>query len=738
MEVAGRGGGETRDDRHWALPFWGCDIRFGARALKTTTAPSLATPVQRPSSLAWRSALGKFLAGAIADQALRWPLLLPLALATGAAVYMTLPFEPAWQPLIAVALLPAIARSALRRSRGGWFALLFAILACAGAGAVAGKVRSALVSAPVLNQEIGPVRIEGIIAEIDASERSRRIRVHVRAIEGLTPEQTPKYVRFSFKGDTSFSPGRAVACRAILSPPPRPVVPGDYAFHRDAYFQQLGGVGFATGACEALPMPPPISLTDRANYWIQAVRRAISAHVYEEAGEKGGGMSAAMVAGDRSFITPQDSEALRVSGLAHLLSISGVHMVLAGGIVFFVVRYLWALIEPLALRIPSVKAAAFGAVLACTLYFAISGMEVATQRAYVMALIAFGAKLLDRPALSLRSIAVAIFIVVLLQPESVVTPGFQMSFAASGALIALYEVWPKLDKPSRPGVLARVFPWIVGTAATSLAASVATMPFALYHFDRAALLSVVANIVSTPIITLWTTPAAAAAAIAAPLGIDEPFLALMGKCLEVVLAVARWSGEASPDIDLPRMSAAGLAWSAAAIAVFCLASRRGRVFALIPFSAAMAVWLTSPQAIGYVASDGSVFLKAEKGWLELTDWRADNGLNPLIIGDEIAKASCPGKGAACSIGLPSGEFVVAAATAVPAGACPVSAMLSFTAKGDPPLSINPCAYVGKGGAVIEMGSGSPHIRIAQVQSGRAWTQPLYERPPKAARSQRDQ
>jgi competence protein ComEC len=145
-------------------------------------------------------------------------------------------------------------------------------------------------------------------------------------------------------------------------------VPGDYEFHRDAYFQQLGGVGFSTGKCEPLPTPPPTNLTDRAFYLIQAIRRSLSAHVYEEAGETGGGMSAAMVAGDRSFITPEDSEVLRLSGLAHLLSISGVHMVLVGGFVFFIIRYLWPLMEPLALRVPSVKAAAFGAVVACSLY----------------------------------------------------------------------------------------------------------------------------------------------------------------------------------------------------------------------------------------------------------------------------------------------------------------------------------------------------------------------------------
>lgn len=664
-------------------------------------------------------------------------MLLPLALTAGAAIYMTSPDEPGWAVLLAAFLPPFAAWAILRRSKPG-AALLFALLACIGGGAIAGKVRTQLVTAPILREEIGPVRIEGVVAEIDSNERNRRIRIAVRAIEGLGPEQTPKFVRFSYRGEIPFNPGRAVACQAILSPPPRPVVPGDYAFHRDAYFQQLGGVGFSTGKCEPLPTPPPSSAMERAGYWIGALRRAIATRVYAAAGEKGGGMAAAMVAGDRSFITPEDAEVLRLSGLAHLLSISGVHMVLVGGIIFFAVRFIWPLIEPLALRVPSVQAAALGAVIACTLYFAISGGEVATQRSYIMALIAFGAKLFDRPALSLRSVAVALFVVVLLQPESVVAPGFQMSFAASASLIALYEIWPKLDRPDRPGILARVGPWVVGAVATSFVASMATLPFALHHFDRAAIFSVLANIISTPIITLWTTPAAAAAAIAAPFGLDEPFLALMGLSLDWVLAISRWSVETSPDIDLPRMGSAGLALSALGIAVFCLASRRGRAFAAAPLGAAIAFWFAGPQPVGYVADDGSVFLKAGQGWQELTDWRADNGLNPLIIGDDIRKSPCRGKGLACWIDTPSGQFAVAPDNAGESAGtvtrpCPISARLTFVSERSAPAALNPCAYVGRGGAVLELTGNRLGIRTAQMQSGRAWTRPLYEKPPRQAR-----
>lgn len=718
--------------------------------MKTTSAPAEAraadgwpetgehaapTPRARIRRRSIWGAAGRFFSAAVAEQALRWPLLVPLAIAAGAAAYMTAPSEPSW---LLVGAPPAIffaASLATRRLLAGFLSFACLLVAFAGAGALAGKIRSHAVAAPVLSREMGPVRIEGTLAEIDASERSRRIRLHVRAMEGLTPEQTPHDVRFSYRGEIGFAPGRAIACRAILSPPPQPTVPGDYAFHRDAWFQQLGAVGFSIGQCAPLATPPPANAMERFQLWIGALRRAIATHVYDAAGPKGGGMSAAMISGDRSFITPGDAEALRISGLAHLLSISGVHMVLAGGIFFFGIRLTWPLMEPLALRMPAVQVAALGAIIACTLYFAISGAEVATQRAYVMALIAFGAKLFDRPALSLRSLAVAMTVVTLLQPEAVATPGYQMSFAASAALVALYEMWPRMEHPEGRGVVARVWGWIVAATATSLVASFATMPFALHHFERAAIFSVLANLAATPVISFWTTPAAAAAALAAPFGLEEPFFALMGKSLEVVIWIARMSAELSPDVPLPRLSTVDMALAGAAIALFCAFRGRGRLVALIPAAIAVAGWVTTPTAVAYVARDGSVFVKETGRWLELTDWRTENGLNPLAIDEPIVKAPCPGKGSPCRVETPSGSYEVIPAPGAALGpvaqsgpdanpqpaTCPSSATLTYAPVHGMPLTLAPCDLASLGGAAINLGRTGATVRTARPEQGRPWS-----------------
>lgn len=671
------------------------------------------------------------------DQALRWPLALPLALSLGAGAYLSAPMEPGWAPIVLTTLL-SFGLAVWFRTRPGLTGMILAsCLAAGGAGALAAKVRTMAVAAPVLEHRTGAVRIEGVIAEIDSSDSGRRLRLAVWAMEGFPLEMAPRFVRFTYRHDIPWLPGEAVSCRAILSPPPAPSVPGDYVFHRDAWFQQLGGVGFAVGECSSLAPAPPQDPSSRIALWIAALRRDVAEFVEASAGSgAGGAMTAAMTVGDRSYISAEDAEALRASGLAHLISISGLHMVLAGGAFFMAIRLLWPLIEPLALRIPTVHGAAAGAMLGCTAYFLISGGEVATQRAYIIAMIGFAAKLFDKPALSLRSLAVSMAVVVLLQPESVVSPGFQMSFAASAALIALYEIWPRLDRPVAPGLLARAGGWIAGAAATSVVASLATLPFAIHHFARLAPLSILANLAASPVITFWTTPASVASAVAAVFGMSEPFLWLVGRSLDVVGWIAHEAAIRSPDPGVPALDSLALIASVFAIGLVCVLRGWPRLAAIVPAAIAAASWIVEPLPAGYIAADGSVFLRTSAGWTELTAWRQENGLNPLAMRTRPERACRQKKGEAprlCTVETAVGRFTLAPVArdetpALAAGAavekplaCPSIWRLHYvSAIGGPELVINPCDFVGKGGAVLELTSAYSRIRT-ETAGNRPWS-----------------
>ncbi|MEM8920456.1 MAG: ComEC/Rec2 family competence protein, partial [Pseudomonadota bacterium] len=554
-----------------------------------------------------------------------------------------MPGEPTWAVVGVVAVFCAVGLWAFDHNQLA-ARMVTVLCMCALAGAIVGKTRASLVAAPRLHVHIGPAAVEGVVSSVEAGANGVRLRIRVRAIEGLEAAETPYWVRLTHRQDLRVRPGRAVRCRAILSPPPAPSVPGDYNFRRQAYFQQLGAVGFVLGACDPAAMQTEIPWSARVKARLGAARRAIAEHVYAsggaESGDGGGGVAAAMVSGDRSFIAQADAEALRSAGLAHLLAISGLHMGLAGGVFFFGVRRLWPLCEPLALRIPAPKAAAATALIACTGYLALSGASVATQRAYVMASVALLAILLDRPALTLRLLALAMALVVFLQPETVTTPGFHMSFGASAALIALYEAWPRRRGPR--SVLSRAGGWAASLAATSIVASTATAPFAIFHFGRTAAMSIPANLAAMPIVSLWTAPSAAMAAIAAPLGVSEPFFALMAVSLDWVLEVARFASELEPPITPPVMPGASVVLFGVGIALACATRGFLRAISLVAFLAASWIWGAALQPLAHVSESGTVYVRTDGEW---RSWRPETlggrtGLKPLSIDGPIAKLEC--------------------------------------------------------------------------------------------------
>ena len=305
-------------------------------------------------------------------------------------------------------------------------------------GALSGGLATQRVAHATIPSEIGPVLLEGWVERALPASRGVRLRLKVHAIDGLDESLTPPIVRVTHISSLETEPGRFVRCWVVLRPPPAPVIQGDYAFDRQAWYSGLGAVGYVQGRCRGGAGGAPDSILAATTLEISQARRQLAKHVFEAAGARSGGFAAALSSGDRSFMSETDQEALRGAGLAHLLAISGLHMGIVGGLVFLLVWRGLAFIEPIALRVPVKKIGALAALLACAIYLILSGASISTQRAFVMAAILFGAVLIDRTSLSLRSLAIAMMIILAVAPWRVLTPGFQMSFAATGALLAPY------------------------------------------------------------------------------------------------------------------------------------------------------------------------------------------------------------------------------------------------------------------------------------------------------------
>ena len=504
----------------------------------------------------WRGHLG----AAWAAERQRLFLWAPVLFGAGGGLYLTLPAEPiAWAAPAAAGLF-TLAALLLRRNIAP--ALGLAALALFAAGVAAADWRTERVRAPVLASPIGPTEVSGRVVWVGAGEELQRYLLDRVRIEGLTPAETPARVRLSVRSRSSGDPappGTRLTARASLRPPPTPVEPGAWDFARQAWFQQIGAVGFAYGA--PAPLAAPEGDGGGLSSLLSSIRHRVSTRILAHTAPSAGPFAAALLTGDRSAIEDSTLGAMRDAGLAHLLAISGLHVGLVAGFIFFAARGLLALVEPVALRMPIKKWAAVAALVGAAAYLLLSGMSVPTQRAFVMVGLVLFAIMLDRASLSMRLIAWAALLVLAAAPESMLGPSFQMSFAAATALIATYEAArrPFARLAARGGLALRPLVYLAGVALTSLVAGIATGPFAVYHFNRFADYGLLANLGAVPITGMWIMPWGMVALVLMPFGLEGLALAPMGWGIDAVVWIARQVAAQPGAVTLvPAMPAAAL------------------------------------------------------------------------------------------------------------------------------------------------------------------------------------
>ncbi|WP_371038358.1 ComEC/Rec2 family competence protein [Rhodosalinus sp. FB01] len=520
--------------------------------------------------------------------------------ALGIGLYFALPAEPSAQTL-GLAGVAAIGLGAAAL-RAGWHVApaLWAVALVAAGFAVAGA-RANVVAAPVLEfRYYGAV--EGRVRAIDrsASDALRLTLDQVR-LERMAPGETPAKVRVALHGAQEFLdpvPGTRVILTAFLSPPQGPVEPGGFDFRRHAWFQGLGAVGYTR--TPVLVLAPPSAEMAAA---VARARMALSARVQDALPGEAGGFAAAVLSGDRSGIGQDTLRALRESNLAHLLAISGLHMGLLAGFVFAALRLAILALPRAGVRLPAKKLAACGALLAAAGYLALSGGNIATERAFVMAAVALLAVMLDRRAISLRAVALAALIVLALRPEALMGPGFQMSFAATTALVAVFAALRDRKGPRPPRWLAPVLAVVV----SSSVAGAATAPIGAAHFNQLSHFGLPANLLAVPLMGLLVIPAGVVAILLMPLGGEAVPLRAMGLGLDWILGVAhRAAGMPNAVGHVPAPPPAVLPLLALGGAFVALWRGHGRWAGLVPALVALALWTGTARPPVLVADEGAL------------------------------------------------------------------------------------------------------------------------------------
>jgi competence protein ComEC len=420
------------------------------------------------------------------------------------------------------------------------------------------------------------------------------------------------------KDDGGVVPGDEIGVKAALEPPPGPAMPGSYDFRRRAWFDRLGGVGFALGAPAILAAPDGSRL--------EALRHAMTACIRADLPGPEGGIAAALITGATHAIRPEDGGAFRDAGLAHILVIAGLHMGMVAAACFFALRAFFALIPPIALNFPTKKWAAALALAMTSGYLLLSGATVSSRRAFVMTALALLAVLVDRLSLSARALALAAVLIMLMTPESATGPSFQMSFAAVAALVAFYEAFrERLASWYRDaGTWRRLGLYAIGIVFTTIVTTVATAPFTIYHFNRLALYSVAANVAAVPITGFWVMPWAILAVLLMPLHLESFALVPMSWGIDAISAIARdvtaWPGAVA---NFPSQPAWGHAVASLGGAWLAIWRRRWRWWGLAPLAFGLAtIWWQRPpdilvaegaQLMAVRAADGSYLPSRSRG-----------------------------------------------------------------------------------------------------------------------------
>lgn len=577
----------------------------------------------------------------------RWLLWAPVGVGAGIATYFALPFEP---PAWALAATPILLFATIFLRRYWSFFLIGIALLTLALGFNAAQLETHFSMAPMLDRQIGPAPLSGQLMITEVMPDGVRLTLQHPALRYLSPEQTPKQIRLRIKNldlpDVP-APGSYIALFGQVGPLSEPVMPGAYDFRRQSFFYQLGGTGWAIPRIDVVDPHPPTTWWDDAFLLFENARRALTLHVYNRLKGDDAAMTAALLNGQQNGIAKDVMLAMRVSGLSHLLSISGLHVSMMGLLVYFPLRAFFALIPWIALRFPIKKYAAFTAIIATMLYTVLVGPQAPTLRSALSTGILMFAIIVDRRAVSMRLVTLAASLVMLMKPDGVMGPSFQMSFAAVVCMVAAFE--KKLDQALAQASQFSLPFWLHYTARhagaiilTSLVATAATAPFTIYHFQNFSFYGFIANMLAIPLTSFWIMPNILLAYITAPLGLDGVFIDGAGWGVHQVIALANviagWPfavlyAPAMPPIALILIGLGGL-W-------LCIWRRGWRFLGLLPIMMGVCYPFYTPLPDVIIAADGKQWAaRMEDGRLavsnldrdafEVTQWQQRLAMPSLV------------------------------------------------------------------------------------------------------------
>lgn len=544
------------------------------------------------------------LAEALRQQQYQWILWSPVMVAVGVWLYFSLLSEPPLS-LGAVSIGAAAIVMRVLFHKGVIWRYAGIALVLVAIGFTAAQIRTHTLLSPVLQKEHGPAMVTGKVVALDQLPSGWRVTFEQPVIEDLSPDKTPHRVRVKI-WDQDYIPkaGDKAEVLAVILPLSAPVLPEGYDFQRHAFFQGLGATGYAVGKIQQLESGV------EKGYFFETLRHTIRERIETRLDGDTAAVLTALMVGESKGISDDTWQDIRDSGIAHLLAISGFHITLIFTFLFFSIRAVLAAFEKLALRYPVKKISAVLALGGTVFYVLLISSPIPAQRTAMMMGVVTLAILLDREAISLRLVAFAALLILLLRPESLLGPSFQMSFAAVAGLVAFYEGCynTRQSLHRNPYFMKKFALYVLGCVLTTIIATLATAPYTIYHFQRLPLFSgLVANVIAVPLSGFWVLPVGLLACVLVPLGLDGWLFHVAGYGVNLILETAQETA------SWPYAVVQANAWPPVAIFFFTLAGlvlviQKGwlRLVGVLPFLIGVFSVAAEPRPDVMVSDDGDL------------------------------------------------------------------------------------------------------------------------------------
>lgn len=585
---------------------------------------SVARAIALTSGFLWRpdfALVQAWLFDQLRLQAAQWILWLPVFLALGIGFYFSLKTEPPFiLGLFALFLFSSIAALLFSfRYLSLFFNVIYKLSIVSiliSIGFLFSQIQTYSLQTIMLEDQYAPVQLEGVIESVEVlpGGEGRRVVIKNPVVEDLAPEKTPQKIRLTLRNDADLKRGQKISGLAGLNPPSPPVMPGAFDFQRYMFFQGIGAVGFFYG-------PPAVKTEAKPLFYnLAEYRQNLITHIETHIDYPVAGIVITLMTGQKKALAEEDLQAMRDSGLAHLLAISGLHVGMIAGFVFFSLRFLLVMVPGVGVHAPVKKYAAVMACFAALAYTLMVGAPVPTQRALIMTSLFFLAIILDRNPLSLRFVALAALAVLVISPSSLTSVSFQMSFAAVVALICFYE-WARPWIRAlyfRAGIPQKIALYFLGVCLTTIIAGFATAPFALYHFQHYANYGVLANLLAVPIVTFFVMPLVVLSFLLYPLDLSFLSLKAVAAGADIVLEVAHWTaGLENAVLTTSFWPFAGFLWLVIGLLLLCLIKGVLRIFCLVPLCAALFLIFSHQTPDVQIAESGDLMgvLREDKNFI---------------------------------------------------------------------------------------------------------------------------